>query len=84
MDENKLKVLQELPYKIQRVCGICKHGVFPNNDFGTCAKLQYDHKKHTGPSRQLSIFKLGSCPHFELREEATYVMGPYIEFLDGV
>lgn len=81
MDENKLKVLRELPYQVHKVCGLCKHGVFPQNDFGTCSRVQYEHKKHTGPARQLSIFRHGSCPHFELKDEATWTLGAYVEFL---
>lgn len=61
MDRNKLKVLQDIGYSIKKVCGNCLHGLFPQNDWGTCAVTTYDHEKHTGPARQLSIHRTGHC-----------------------
>jgi len=81
MDHNKLEVLRALPYSVQRVCGLCRHGQFPNNDWGTCARQQYDHKKHTGPARQLSIVRFGSCAGFEADEAKKATLGAYQEFL---
>jgi hypothetical protein len=83
MDANKLQVLRDLPYKVQPVCGLCVHGVFPtpNNDWGTCGVQQYEHKKHTGPARQLSIVKYGSCPNFEQDHAKTFQLGTFEEFL---
>lgn len=65
MDKNKLKVLRELPYTIHLCCGICKYGQFPQNNWGTCSKLTYEHEKHTNSVRQLSIFKYGTCSHWD-------------------
>jgi len=67
MDNNKLKVLQELPYVIQRCCGLCKFGTFPGlgSNWGTCKENSYEHQKHSDANRQLSINKFGSCPKFE-------------------
>lgn len=81
MDANKLKVLQALPYQIQKVCGLCKHGVFPLNDWGTCGVYEYTHEKHTGEPRKLSILKYGSCPSFEAYESQVQGLGAYQEFL---
>ncbi len=83
MDVNKLQVLRDLPYKVQRVCGLCVHGTFltPNNDWGTCAAQTYEHKKHTGPARQLSIVKYGSCVSFDADPVKTAGLGHYLEFL---
>lgn len=83
MDANKLQVLRDLPYTVHPVCGLCVHGVFPtpNNDWGTCATLTYEHKKHTGPSRQLSIVKYGSCAKFEPDPVKTSNLQHYLEFL---
>lgn len=83
MDANKLQVLRDLPYTVKAVCGLCVHGVFPtpNNDWGTCAVQQYEHKKHTGPARQLSIVKFGSCERFEADPLKTASLGHFLEFL---
>jgi hypothetical protein len=83
MDANKLQVLRDLPYTVAPVCGLCRHGVFPtpHNDWGTCAALTYEHKKHTGPARQLSIVKYGSCAKFEADPVKTSNLQHYLEFL---
>jgi hypothetical protein len=81
MDANKLQVLRDLPYTVQPVCGLCVHGVFPQNEWGTCAAQTYDHKKHTGEPRQLSIVKYGSCAKFESDPEKTASLGAYQAFL---
>lgn len=80
MDKNKLKVLQDIDYKINRCCGVCKHGDFGYlNDWGTCSIQQYSHLKHSGENRQLSINVFGSCDKFELNE--TYDFGGFKEFV---
>jgi hypothetical protein len=82
MDANKLEVLRALPYRVQKVCGLCRHGGFvPNTDWGTCIRTQYEHKKHTGPARQLSITRFGSCEGFEPDERRVATLGAYQEFL---
>jgi hypothetical protein len=81
MDSNKLKVLQEVGYRINRCCGLCKYGWFPKTDWGTCEVWKYEHEKHSDASRQLSIHKLGVCSKFELKTMTS--LGPWIEFLDG-
>lgn len=83
MDANKLQVLRDLPYVISPVCGLCVHGKFvtPNNDWGTCELHQYDHKKHTGPARQLSIVKYGSCPKFTPDATKTGPLAFFQEFV---
>lgn len=80
MDANKLQVLQALPYQINRCCGLCKHGWFPQNDWGTCEVIKYDHEKHSGPPRKLSIHKYGHCPKFEAKANTT--LGAFQEFLE--
>lgn len=81
MDANKLQVLRDLPYTIKPVCGLCEHGVFPNNEWGTCQVQQYDHQKHTGPARQLSIVKYGSCPKFKADPVKTAPLALFQEFM---
>lgn len=62
MDQNKLKVLHEIGYKINSSCLTCVHGQFkPSTSWGTCAAKQYDHLKHADSRRQLSIHILGVC-----------------------
>jgi hypothetical protein len=83
MDLNKLKVLQDLPYKIHKVCGICKNGRWkPNTDWGTCMIILYNHKKHTTDERELSIHKYGSCPKFEYDEHIPATFGLFQEFIE--
>jgi len=81
MDANKLKVLQDLSYTVQKSCGLCTHGVFPNNDWGTCNKHTYDHLKHTGEARQLSVFRYGSCEGFEFHKPLEPMLGHFKEFM---
>lgn len=82
MDANKLKVLRDLDYKVQKTCGLCAHGVFPNNDWGTCQKHEYQHEKHTGDARKLSIVRYGSCAEFEQYDQSGATLGAYQEFLE--
>lgn len=79
MDANKLTVLRDVGYKIHKCCGLCVHGWFPKTDFGTCEKNKYEHQKHTGAPRQLSIHKYGYCPKFEVKPK--HNLGTYEEFL---
>jgi len=82
MDANKLEVLRDLPFIVHRVCGLCRHGSFaPNTNWGTCGRTQYEHKKHTGPARQLSIVLFGSCARFEADQQKKEQLGAYQEFL---
>jgi hypothetical protein len=84
MDKNKLKVLRETGYIIPGTCGMCEHGQFPIQGaaFGTCALKTYQHEKHTGAPRQLSVFKAGRCDDFKIKPETEKVLGAWGEFLD--
>ncbi|MFA5154795.1 MAG: hypothetical protein WC554_19775 [Clostridia bacterium] len=65
MDENKLKLLKEVDYKVVECCGICIYSKFEaERDFGVCLKHSYLHKKHTEQIRNLSIYRYGKCNHF--------------------
>jgi len=83
MDENKLKKLNEVGYAVNECCGLCKHGMFAGrSDFGTCAIKTYDHLKHTGSDRQLSINRYGACASgFELSDVAEASLGLWRQFL---
>lgn len=66
MDAEKRRVLIQIGYEIPPSCGMCKHAdITPGSDFGTCGLHTYEHEKHTGPARQLSINRHGRCPQFE-------------------
>jgi hypothetical protein len=80
MDPSKLKVLRKLPYKIQPCCGLCLHGWFPKDDWGTCSTHTYEHEKHTEGRRSLSIYKFGTCTNFERKPNLSY-LGGFEEFL---
>lgn len=61
-DPNKLKVLAEVGYRVQPCCRICKHARFaPASDYGKCMILTYEHGKHTGTARQLTVHQAGRC-----------------------
>jgi len=84
MDENKKRRLVELLYRIRPCCGLCKHGSFrPGQYFGMCGKNTYEHGKHTGPPRQLSISRYGVCLAPELDESRLQTLEGFGEFVDG-
>jgi len=65
-DENKFDMLNEVCYTVRASCSLCQHGTFIGlSHWGTCAKHTYEHKKHTGDARQMSINVLGVCKTFE-------------------
>ena len=83
MDANKRDELVRIGYSIPATCNFCEHGQFqsPGTDWGTCAVNVYTHLKHTGPARQLSIFRAGACPKFKADEGKLVVLGKFREFL---
>ncbi len=67
MDQNKLKVLNDIGYAIRKTCATCEYSLFTQargNNWGLCFAKTYEHLKHTGPERQLSINKFGHCPQY--------------------
>lgn len=86
MDANKLKVLQEIGYKIQPTCGSCEAGVFadPKSEFGSCVLYTYDHQKHSGADRQLSINRYGCCPEYERDPRTLGPLGAWSQFCTEV
>ena len=83
MDENKRQKLAEIGYTVKKCCGTCKHGEFrPNNDFGVCKLYAYRHLKHSTDVRDLSIVKYGTCPSFEMTEQALGFIHAFAEFLE--
>ena len=69
-DENKFAKLNEIGYIIPPCCILCTHGTFVGAArWGTCDKHTYEHKKHTGDERQMSINISGHCDDFRTNDE---------------
>lgn len=81
MDADKARVLREIDYEINPCCGLCQHATFYDSFWGTCNINQYQHEKHTGEKRQLSINAAGVCPKFEALESAIEALHGYKEFV---
>jgi hypothetical protein len=79
MDKNKLAKLEQIGYSFNNCCAICAHGVFrPNTMFGACVLHNYDHLKHTGPTRDLSIHMLGGCLEgFSLGDNKLHILDQF-------
>ena len=82
-DANKLSKLREIGYKVPVTCGLCNLGCFAKGqDWGTCRLHQYEHLKHTGPARDVSIIRFGTCPLAEARPEVETMLGGHSIFLE--
>lgn len=82
MDENKVIKLKDIGYTVKEVCALCKHSSFtPHNSFGVCTAYKYTHQKHTGPDRELSIFKFGHCSDFKRNYASNF--GAWEKFFEG-
>ena len=85
MDADKLRVLHEVGYEVQESCGLCAHfNAQPGSDFGTCSLHQYDHAKHTGPLRLLSVHRNGRCSDgFEADPAGVFQLGGFADLIEG-
>ena len=82
MDGNKLKVLRDLDYKINKCCGNCLHSSFKGGSlFGVCKVNDYIHLKHTGEKRQMSINYFGECHKYNISEKFERQLEGFKEFL---
>lgn len=82
-DANKFAKLREIGYTIRVTCGICQHGCFKGMaEWGTCDLHQYEHLKHTGPARGVSVVRYGSCPQGVLSTSKAD-LGAHREFLES-
>jgi hypothetical protein len=82
MDANKLKVLQDIGYVIQEVCGLCRHGRFNYSQlFGACTIRTYGHLKHSAPAKDLSVSRYGWCPEFEYDEQYDVLLHGFKQLL---
>ncbi len=86
-DENKIKKLREVGYRIPGLCGYCKHGGFTNSMWGICGLHRYEHKKHDNPEdgRGVSVHVTGGCPSFNVDPVRLGLssLGAHMEFFDG-
>lgn len=81
MDQNKAEALRAMRYKVE-ACGMCEHAdLNPLTDWGTCRRFTYEHGKHTGDRRPVSINRHGTCPDFTPRETAPVLLHGFVEFL---
>lgn len=81
MDKSKSKKLQEIGYKINRCCGLCKYAILSLDGWGTCVNHTYQHEKHTGEERDLSINQFGYCTSFELEESKVIGLHSYSDLI---
>lgn len=83
MDANKLILLNHVDYKVCRCCYFCKHAepFLAHNNWSTCRKHLYQHLKHTGEMRQMSILKFGVCRDFEFADVYQTGLGAFSQFL---
>ena len=82
MDANKLKVLQDIGYRILPTCGTCVHRhISPGQSWGTCVRYTYQHQKHTGKPRQLSVYVGGGCQAHEYDEAAQKALEGFGQFV---
>jgi hypothetical protein len=85
MDENKKKKLQEIKYEVFKCCGLCADFMRSHQTmtFGTCAKNEYEHLKHTEPSSPLSVTAFGGCPDWSQDQYKVALMHGFNEFKKG-
>jgi len=81
-DENKLSALEEAGFQVKRTCYRCGFFDAGARGWGTCRKITYEHKKHTGKPRQASVPVDGWCPHHETWTEAKALLGAHRRFIE--
>lgn len=84
MDANKRLKLVDIGYEIKPTCSTCSHGRFENQHelFGTCKRHDYQHLKHSGGRRELSVFQGGSCNDHEFDATLDGILHGFREFID--
>jgi hypothetical protein len=81
-DENKFEKLREIGYSVPTTCGLCVHrNLLVGAHWGTCSLHSYEHKKHTGPARGVSIHVHGTCNDAEADPARTVTLGAHQAFL---
>ncbi len=88
MDANRLKVLQDIDYRVVRTCGNCRFSDFgPTAFWGRCSKFAFQVLKHLGAAsdeaqRGLSVRYDGVCPQHDQRSTAVERLRGYQELLE--
>ena len=83
-DENKLRALNLAGYRIRLTCGNCdylKRKRVDGPEWGTCAKITYDHGKHTERRRCASVHVSGWCGQHRVCTARTERLGQHSRFL---
>jgi hypothetical protein len=84
MDSNKLQVLRDIDYTINKCCGNCQHSSFKGGSlFGLCLvkENEYVHLKHTGEKRKLSINYFGECDKHNFQKRFEDSLEGFKEFV---
>ena len=81
-DENKLQSLEDAGFQVKRTCYRCAHFDEGARGWGTCRKIIYEHKKHTGAPRQASVPVDGWCSQNEVRTEAQALLKGHSKFME--
>lgn len=82
MDKNKLTILVDVEFKLQKVCDLCKNfNPGTRTGFGTCKAHFYEHLKHVGEKREMSCHVFGSCKNWEFNTEHVDGLGTFSVFL---
>jgi hypothetical protein len=85
MDANKLKVLQDIRYRINPTCETCAHSDLSADGWGYCGAHEYQHLKHSEETSPLSVHRLGWCARWELDDArlAALGLGAFREFAEA-
>jgi len=84
MDENKLKELNLIGYKVLNCCALCsffEKGNVENSVFGTCSSNSYLHIKHN-QVRKLSVSIFGYCTKFQLDKNKSNMLESFSRFME--
>jgi hypothetical protein len=79
MDANKLMMLRQVKFTVQRTCYFCLYVRKGSTDFGTCKKHMYYHMKHK-ERREMSVHSSGNCDKWE-RDFAVVIGVAWEEFI---
>lgn len=82
MDASKLEKLKQVGYAVNKSCYFCRYADIKSGRlFGTCNFHTYNHEKHTGEPRQLSIVAMGTCKDYEADGLVTGLLEGFLEFV---
>lgn len=83
-DENKFEKLRSIGYRIPITCGLCIHGPWPAEVWGTCDLHKYQHLRQDNPNegRGISVHVSGTCSSAAPDPNMFKSLGAHIEFLE--